>query len=224
MSDTTRTPPGWYTAPDGSGRLQWWNGTAWTDHYAAPSEPAPYASAPSGSALSASSGSAAEERAPEGAPVHTVWIWLIVLLPLVGLIGVSLIDWPGYAALIVASPGDPLVVYRALLSPGYLVLLAIGWLCTAASILFAWLDWRRLLRAGVPRPFSWAWILLALAGVGSAVYSIGRSVVVRRRTGRGIAPMWVTIAVLAAGLLTGLGIAGLIVSAALGSAPGYTVD
>jgi hypothetical protein len=33
------------------------------------------------------------------------------------------------------------------------------------------------------------------------VYAIGRSVVARRRSGRGIAPMWVAIGIIAAGVV-----------------------
>jgi hypothetical protein len=43
----------------------------------------------------------------------------------------------------------------------------------------------------VPRPFHWAFAFLS-----SAVYPIGRSVVVKRRTGQGISPMWVSIALI----------------------------
>ncbi len=52
----------------------------------------------------------------------------------------------------------------------------------AATIVFAFLDWRELKRRGVPAPFHWAFSFLALAGFG-IVYPIGRSVVVKRRTG-----------------------------------------
>ena len=61
-----------------------------------------------------------------------------------------------------------------------------------------YVDHRWLLRQGYVRPFHWAWAFL------SSVYPIGRSVVVRRRAGRGIAPMWVTIGVLALSIIVSI--------------------
>src|SRR5690606_35683868 len=78
-----------------------------------------------------------------------------------------------------------------LLSPGYLLSTVGGWVVYGLCVWFAYLDWRELGRRGVPRPFHWAWTFLS-----SVVYGIGRSVVVRKRTGHGISPMWVTIATL----------------------------
>ncbi|MGO7983712.1 hypothetical protein ACC691_38370, partial [Rhizobium johnstonii] len=55
-------------------------------------------------------------------------------------------------------------------------------------MLFAFLDWRMLRAAGYERRFHWAWAFL-----GSLVYVIGRSVLVKRAAGRGSAPMWIAI-------------------------------
>ena len=66
----------------------------------------------------------------------------------------------------------------------------------ALVVVFAWLDYRELGRRGVPRPFHWAWSFFVVAGAGTLVTVIGRSVVVRRRTGSGLWPIWITIIVL----------------------------
>jgi hypothetical protein len=34
------TPAGWYRAPEGDGRQRYWDGTAWTEHYAPGAQPA----------------------------------------------------------------------------------------------------------------------------------------------------------------------------------------
>ena len=33
------TPPGWFPAPDNSGRQQWWDGVQWTAHFAPSTQP-----------------------------------------------------------------------------------------------------------------------------------------------------------------------------------------
>lgn len=73
-------------------------------------------------------------------------------------------------------------------SPAYLFVALSGWVFYGLSVLFSYFDYRELTRRGVPSPFHWAF-----AFISSIVYVIGRSVVVRRRTGKGISPMWVTI-------------------------------
>ena len=66
----------------------------------------------------------------------------------------------------------------------------------------AFFDHRALSRAGVVRPFHWAFAFFAfLTPFASLVYVIGRSVVVHRRSGRGRLPMWIAIAILAIGFI-----------------------
>src|SRR5579862_7114740 len=44
---TTATPAGWYSDPDDSTRLRWWDGSRWTDHtQPGSSQPAPSTAAP----------------------------------------------------------------------------------------------------------------------------------------------------------------------------------
>lgn len=142
---------------------------------------------------------AAQLRAPEGTDPYTIWIWLIVAIPIVQTIPLFFIDWSG---LITSSLADPtgLGVYSMIFSPAYIALTVVGWVGTGLMIWFAYLDWRDLQRRGVPQPFHWAWIFLTFV-VSYAVYTIGRSIVVSKRTGRGLAPMWATIATFVGGIV-----------------------
>ena len=84
---TTAVPPGWYpvrTSRDSSA----WDGTQWTEHVQAP-----YSAAAATAAL----------KAPEGTKTGTLSIWLIVLLPLLGLSTLFLIDWADYIDSVMAS-------------------------------------------------------------------------------------------------------------------------
>jgi len=141
-------------------------------------------------------------RAPEGTDPYTTWIWLILALPIVQTIPVFFIDW---TAFVDASLADPtgLQATAALFSPAYVALFVLSWIGTGLTIWFAYLDWRELKRRGVPQPFHWAWIFLVFA-VSYAVYTIGRSVVVKRRTGSGYAPLWITIATIVGGIAVGV--------------------
>jgi len=137
-----------------------------------------------------------ELKAPAGTKPYTPWIWLIVILPLVPGLGLLAIDW---SALIDLSDPTGQSSYAIYANPMYWLIVLGGWVSYGLCAWFAYLDWRELSRRGVPRPFHFAWVFLS-----SGVYPIGRSIVVRRRTGTGIAPMWVTIGSLVFGF--GLGI------------------
>ncbi|MGO4612150.1 hypothetical protein AB4142_38020, partial [Variovorax sp. 2RAF20] len=74
------------------------------------------------------------------------------------------------------GPSSNIVIrdpFALLGGPMYFVVVGIGWLLTAAGIVFSWLDFRELTRRGVERPFHWAWSFLGI------VYPIGRSIIVR---------------------------------------------
>ena len=139
-------------------------------------------------------------KAPEGAKVYNVWIWLITLLPLVSYISLAFIPW---TQLVPADYTDRSSVTANQLSmmssPWYLLSQALGWIIYAIIVFFAFRDWKWLNEQGVPRPFHWAFAFIPV----SIVYVIGRSVVVRRRTGHGIAPMWVSIAIIVFGFIVG---------------------
>ena len=200
MSDANAVPPGWYPDANAPGHQRWWDGTQWTDHVQAP-----YSTAQSYAAL----------KAPAGTKTGTVWIWLIVLLPLLGYSAFFLIDWKSYIDSVVESSvtstlGGTPSSYSASLalysSPGYLLSQGLSFVIYALTVVFAALDVRELKRRGVPQPFHWAFSFLT-----TIVYIIGRSVVVKRRTGGGMAPLWIYIGEMVLGLIAGVVLAALLI-------------
>jgi len=175
----TTTPAGWYPDPENATQLRWWNGIQWTENRSSPAPASPY------------SPTAATLKAPEGTNWNTVWIWLVIFLPLVPSLGIFTIDWNRALDISSLTSADEAIGAQLsiLTAPGYILAVVGGWISFGITVWFSYLDWRELTNRGVPKPFHWAWSLLSL------VYPIGRSVVVRRRTGHGISPMWVTIAV-----------------------------
>jgi len=169
------TPAGWYPDPAGGVTKRWWDGTQWTDHVSDPYAPATVL------------------KAPEGTKVYNVWIWLVVFLPYLTLPFLFSWDFAGmFANLDYTDPSSADQLQLDMLtSPAFLLLSLGGWVLSAAVVLCSWLDWRWLQRAGVPKPFHWAFGFFSLAGY--PVYAIGRAVVTNRRTGKGLAVMWVTI-------------------------------
>jgi len=206
MSTVPSPSAGWYPDPSGSGALRWWDGMRWTEHVApGPSQQAAF--------NSAAYAPARRRPLPAETPLYTVWIWLVAILPLVSTLLVFLLhpqpafrlDETGRNVVI----GDPLALLGG---PMYFVVVGIGWLLTAAGIVFSWLDYRELVHRGVERPFHWAWSFLGI------VYPIGRSVVIRGVTGgRGLAPMWVSIGVYVAALAVSMIWSILLVSQILGT-------
>lgn len=128
---------------------------------------------------------------------NTWHIWVLALFPLFTIPFLFTID----ISVFFPAPGeDPLAAQlRQYTDPGYLMLSAAGWLLYGLGIPLAIYDRRALLTRGIGRPFHWAFAFL-----GGIVYVIGRSVVVRRRTGQGLAPLWAAIAVQVIGLIASL--------------------
>jgi hypothetical protein len=122
---------------------------------------------------------------------------VLALLPLIGLID-SAVTLGSYDR-IVTEALDP---NAAPFSPQQLISGAIAWVVIGLSVLFGVLDWRALKKAGVPNPFHWAWIFFNVVGV--PVYMVGRSIVVRRRVGSGLAPMIVNLVLVAAAFVLGI--------------------
>jgi hypothetical protein len=177
MSENTPSaaaiPPGWYDDGTGSGRMRWWSGTDWTEHVAGGSSNAP-----------------ARPALPADRPVYGVWIWLIVLLPLLS--SVSLLFYrPNFDYLSTGSLSSR-VYPTSMFTPAYFLIALLGWAVYGASVFFAYRDVVWLRKQGVVRPFHWAWTFLL-----SWVYVIGRSVIVHRVAApRGRVPIWVLIVVI----------------------------
>ncbi len=184
------TPAGWYPDPAGGAQRRWWDGMQWTDHFETP-----YSTA----------AAALPEKAPEGTDPYTTWIWPLMVIPVLQLLSIFLIDWE---QVIVTSLTDESAAAQLdiVTAPGYLAVTALGWITNILFVLFAFLDWRELRRREVPRPFHWAWSFLVLASAWP-VYPIGRAIVARRRTGRGMASLWFTIATIVLGIIVTIGLA-----------------
>ncbi|KQR50807.1 hypothetical protein ASF88_16380 [Leifsonia sp. Leaf336] len=200
MTDPSIRPAaGWYPDPYREAPLRWWDGTQWTGQV--------------GGHAPGVAGVAARRPLPQETPVYTVWIWLVVLLPLVSVLLLLVTNpFSGYVHFMQSletsarpSAQDMLEIYN----PAFLIDSLVGWLIYAATIVFSWLDYRELGRRGVERPFHWAWSFLS-----SAVYVIGRGVIVRRvAPHRGLVPIWVMIAVVGISLIvSGTLVAGLMAS------------
>jgi uncharacterized protein DUF2510 len=190
MIESHAAPAGWYPEPSGVEGQRWWDGTRWTE-YATPLAAPPTAPASVSASVSAQYApydGAAQPRVPAGTPVDTAWIWLSVVLPILALVPFFFWDFEGYMLASMTDP-SPTAQLRMYLDPMYLTSTMLGWLLYGVSVWFAYLDRVALERLGYARRFHWAWAFLS-----SLVYVIGRSVVVKRQAGRGMAPMWVAIA------------------------------
>ncbi|KQV07052.1 DUF2510 domain-containing protein [Leifsonia sp. Root112D2] len=211
MTDPTAQtpPPGWYDDPAGSSQLRWWDGTQWTQHLraradaAAPVTGTSTATTPLASAAPAYASGVVPPVAPSkvaaGTPVYTGFIWAIVLLPVLSIIALGFFDIRGYMLRSIQLDGQAsssMAGMSMLFDPMYLLIMVLGWAVYAGTVVLAYFDWRALTRAGFVAPFHWAWSFLS-----ATVYVIGRSVIVRRRAGHGLAPIWVLIGVVILGVI-----------------------
>ena len=201
MSETpaAATPPGWYDDGTGSGRMRWWSGSGWTEHVAAP-----YSMA------------AARPTIPADRPIYSPFIWLIVLLPLLSL-GCLFFYQPDLSSFS-GTGTSPMAPLAAIYTPAYFLLILVALLSYGLSAVFAWRDVVWLRRQGVERPFPWPWVFLY-----SPVYVIGRSVIVRRVAApRGLAPIWVFIAVIVVGFVVSMIWSVLLFSGMMAHLPDYS--
>jgi len=207
------TPAGWYPDPSGDGRSRWWDGTQWTDHYAPAPATTPQVPQPPQPNFAPQTPQAPQQhqygkpqygqqqyaqqpyvaapvlRAPEGTKTNTPFIWAFGAILVLPIIAFALWDLSGMMTSSFSSafndPTNPYAAYSAYLNPGYLAVIGVGFVYYAASVVLAFLDYRALTAAGVPKPFHWAWTFLS-----ALVYIIGRTVIVKRRTGAGLGPLW----------------------------------
>ncbi|MDT3315387.1 DUF2510 domain-containing protein [Microbacterium sp. KSW4-11] len=192
-----QAPAGWYPDPGEPDQLRWWDGTEWATDTVAPRtpvavddpEPAP---APS------------PRPAPEPAPAPgaaragTVWIWAAIAASVLPLYTGAFLDMEAVARLFGEASG-------ALTPAGWIVaglslLVVVDLVLVALAVLFARLDHRALRRRGIPSPFGWGWAVLAFVAT-LGVYVAGRTFVVHRETGRGLAPFWGWLIATAVGLV-----------------------
>jgi len=165
-------------------------------------------------------------KAPEGTKPYTVWIWLITIaIPLVS-VAAMIPFLVGEMSVVGSAPTwarsqTPDAAFAAM-APMFAwmgLTWLIGLVMTGLMVLFAWLDHRELQRRGVPKPFHWAWSFFAFAGAGNLVTVIGRSIVVNRRVGKGLAPIWVTIAIYVAMIVVMFVIMGVMFSQIIADMP-----
>ncbi|BDZ44795.1 DUF2510 domain-containing protein [Naasia aerilata] len=220
MSTPDSPPAGWYADPENPRQLRWWDGRVWTEHLSAIQAPGAAATTSAASTTSATTGTpdagaAQQLSAPAGTDWKTPWIWLVLFLPLVGLLPVLFVPWADVVRIDPATgQPDPDAALRLLTSPAFLLSTFLPFLLYALSVLFSYLDWRELSRRRIAAPFHWAWAFL-----GNSVYPIGRGVVVQRRTGRGAIVTWLAIALIVLSILIGTGLAVWISVTALSQVP-----
>jgi hypothetical protein len=132
-------------------------------------------------------------RAPAGVKPGTVWFWLLAFTPLLNI--ALLIPTAIYLGQLTdVNLADSAALSRTIASPELAVISLLNLAQTIILILFPVLDWHALTKRGVPHPFHWAWSLFVLLIGTPLVYMIGRTVVAKRRTGAGLVPFWIYIA------------------------------
>lgn len=204
MSTPQQPQAGWYPDPQTPGTLRFWDGATWTAHTSAPNPQPPAPAAPTVAAV-------AEPRKSPGVDTNTVWIWLIVLLPLASSLLALLVPWrsmfamQGWMAFNSYAQPDNMSDMRMFMqpfdiffSPWWWAITLFGWAIYGFSVWFAYLDQRELRNRGIDRPFPWPWMFLSI------VYPIGRIVVAIRRTGAGWGPLWGLIATQVVGIIVGV--------------------
>lgn len=160
-------------------------------------------------------------KAPAGAKVYNLFIWIIVGLPIVSLL-------LSFASVSSLQPFLEEVLKQAQANPGAQTIpttpATTGWEVAAqlvgvviaiATVVLAYFDWKALQKQGIARPFHWAFGFFAF--VTPLVYIIGRSVVVHRRSGRGLLPMWISIGITVIAIVAGIALLVGIFSAVVGT-------
>jgi hypothetical protein len=185
----TPVPAGWYPDPQNPAVGRYWDGSAWTDLVHQPGQPQPI------------------PKAPPGTDGNTAWVWIIIAIQFVPLLLLVFVPWGAIYDVDLDDPTAGMTSSLALFgSPFYWGAILTSYLVYGLSVFFAYRDRAELLRRGVPKPFHWAF-----AFINAPVYTIGRAVVVHRRTGRGHAPLWAEIGyIVASFVVTGVIVAQLL--------------
>jgi len=136
-----------------------------------------------------------QERSAYGASPYNPFIWWIVAIyALIAVLTVPLFAMLANPATLLATSSSLDVIQLAFAGVGL-----IGWI---AAVLLAVQDGKELESRGIVRPFHWAFT--CIPSYGPTIYIIGRSIVARRRTGSGLAPIWVHVGVTAASYAIGI--------------------
>lgn len=137
----------------------------------------------------------AAHESPDPKVAGTPWAWLLALAPVVSALALqpALIGFQQAAASSADGRASQQSVNLVML--GFTLNLGVTFLLIGVSGLLAFLDQRGLRQRGIDRPFPWGW------GFLYGVYLIGRTIVLRRRTGRGAAPLVLAAALLVAAML-----------------------
>lgn len=180
---TPSIPAGWYPDPQNPAQRRYWDGAAWTELFQQPGQPYP---------------AGPELKAPAGTDWKTPWIWLIVVLPIIPSLLLLFVPWGSMFDIDVTADNAYAGMSNTLglfLSPFYWAAIILSYVVYGLCVFFAFRDAKELEKRGVPKPFHWAF-----AFISGLVYTIGRSVVVHRRTGDGHQPIWAEIAVFVASI------------------------
>ena len=178
IDGTPTTPEGWYPDPSGAPKSRWWDGTAWTEHYHDPSAPVDASPAAVGSATIAAPATST------GSGPYTLWLWIIIGLLAVSFLSLVTFDFQGYVLASAYSVNDPFAIF----TPGYFLMLGVSFIAYWGTVALAFFDHKELKARGIVSPFHWAF-----AFISSLVYLVGRSIVLKRRIGSGMLPLWVSV-------------------------------
>ncbi|MFJ5954557.1 DUF2510 domain-containing protein [Paenarthrobacter sp. NPDC092416] len=166
------TAPGWYADPVDPRYFRWWDGVAWTGHVGPPTW----------QLMAAQPGPLSKET-----PVYNSFIWIIACLPF--LPAVLLLTWNPEIRFY-TSEGINVPDPDSIFTVGYYLIIGGAAFVYGATVLLASLDYKRLVHAGVVRPFHWGWAFL-----GGVPYVMGRAVTVYKvAPRRGLWPLGVIVA------------------------------
>ena len=194
-----QAPAGWYPDPGEPDQLRWWDGTEWATDTVAPRTPVAVDD-PEPAATSSPNPAPAPTPAPApgAARAGTVWIWAAIAASVLPLYIGAFLDMEAVARLF--GEASAALTPAGWIVAGLSLLVVVDLVLVALAVLFARLDHRALRRRGIPSPFGWGWAALAFVAT-LGVYVAGRTFVVHRETGRGLAPFWGWLVATAVGLV-----------------------